>query len=285
MNKFAIFILSLVLIACANSPDSRPEIYAKGERFLTNGVMYYQKDNFTAAEQNFNHALMLYQSADNSRGALLARINLVESLLALSNFEAAEKQLAILKHQQADEALSDQSKERIVLLEVKLLFHKQLYLEALTILTPLMLQLNSLEKNDNKRLELLATAARLEAFIAKETEHQWLKQFRELMLQKKRQAKYQVILKRIDAIIATQNQQYSKALKLLNAALTYYKEQAMRRSIAACLEEMAEIKIKQHDTQQALEYFKRALTIRVWLNDQYNTEKVQKRIVKIRQRK
>ena len=70
---------------------------------------------------------------------------------------------------------------------------------------------------------------------------------------------------------------------LLHEALTHYKDQINRRAIAACLEEIAEIEFKQHNQVQALEYLKRALTIRNWLKDQYHIDKINKRIVQINQ--
>ena len=284
MNKLTLFVVSLFLIACTNSTDVRPDIYTKGERLLLSGVIDYKNDNFSAAQQNFYRALILYQSIDNSKGVQLAEINLVETFLALNNFEAAEEQLAILKQKKVDGVINDPLKDRVVLLEAKLLFQKQQYRESLAVIEPLLLQSEQRGRNDNERLELLATAARLETLMNMETEQQWLDKFREALLEERKlQPEFQVILKRIDAVIATQSQQYHKALKLLHEALSYYKDQADRRAIAACLEEIAEIEFKQHNQSQALKYLKRALTIRSWLKDQYHIDQINKRIVQINQ--
>jgi tetratricopeptide (TPR) repeat protein len=146
-----------------------------------------------------------------------------------------------------------------------------------------LLQTGQQEISDNKRLELLATAARLEALIAKKTDGQWVNKFREVLLKERKiQPKYKVILKRIYAVIATQNKHYNEALKLLHEALTYYKDQVNRRAIAACLEEIAEIEFKQQHYTQELEYLKKALSIRVWLKDQYHIDEIQKKIVKVK---
>ena len=282
MNKLTILFLGLTLLACASGPDLRPDIYSKGENLLSNGVLYYNKDNFSAAQQNFYRALVLYRSMDHAKGVQLARINYIESLLALNNFDAAEEQLAILKTNNGNSETNVSLKDRVILLEVKLLFQKQRYREALAVIEPLLLQTEQQEISDNKRLELLATAARLEALIAEKTDGQWVNEFREVLLEERKiQPKYKVILKRIDAVIATQNKHYNEALKLLHEALTYYKDQVNRRAIAACLEEIAEIEFKQQHYSQELEYLKKALSIRVWLKDQYHTDKIQKRIVKI----
>ena len=284
MNKLLITVCSLALIACTNNADLRPDSYSKGERLLANGVINYKNDKFSAAQQNFHRALLLYQSIDNSKGVQLARINLVETLLALNNFDAAEEQLAILKQKKISGMINDPIKDRIILLEVRLLFKKQKLHEALAVIEPLLLQLETQEINDNKQLELLATAARLEALITVETESRWVRKFRRILSEEtKFHPKFQVILKRIDAIIATQNQQYQEALNLLHEVLSYYQGQADRRAIATCLEEIAEIELKQHNKAQGLEYLKRALTIHVWLKDQYHIDKIQKRIIQVNQ--
>jgi len=274
-RRIAVFAFSLVLAACTSSPDPRPELYSKGERYLSSGLIHYKKDNFSAAQINFYRALMLYQSVDHSTGTQLARINLLESLLALNDFTAAEEHLDILKHQKTNTELS----ERIILLETKLLFKKQLYSEALATIEALLLALNQREKIDNKQLEWLATAARLESLVATEAKYLWVTRYRTALLKKNNvQAKFQVALKRIDANIATQNQQYPKALGLLHEALGYYKSQGHRRAIAACYEEMAAIENKQQHHQQELKYLKRALTIRIWLKDQYHIDIIQKKL-------
>ena len=266
-------------MACASHPE-QPKTYSKGERLLSRGVVDYKNDNFSAAQQNFHRALMLYQSIDFSEGVELARINLLESLLALNNFVIAEEQLAILKKQNVNSEIDDLLSDRVILLEVKLLFKKRQYNESLAVIEPLLLELEGRENNE--KLDLLATAARLETLIALEKQPRWLNKFREALLEERQvQLKFQVILKRIEAVIATQNQQYQDALKLLHEALGYYKDQADRRAIAACLEEIAEIEFKQHNHAQVVEYLKRALTIRIWLNDQYHINKIKKRIAQI----
>jgi hypothetical protein len=285
MIKLVILVLSLTLPACAGSSDVRPDIYNKGENLLHNGLIAYKEDDFPTALQKFNSALLFYQSLDDIKGAQLARINLVETSLALNDFAATEQQLTILKQQDVDGFLDEPFKNKVILLEVKLLFQQQRYNEALTTIKPLLLQLDKQDLTDNTKLNLLATAARLETLISSGTKPQWLNKFRASLAQEKepQQPKFQIILKRIDAIIASQKQQYHEALKLLHEALDYYKLQADRRAIASCLEEIAATELAQNNKSQALEYLKRALTIRAWLKDQYNFDKIQQKIMLINQ--
>jgi len=215
----------------------------------------------------------------------LSRINLVETSLALSDFAATEQQLTILKQQAVDGYLDETFKNRIILLEIKLLFQQQRYKEALAVIKPLLSQLDGQELTDNKKLNLLATAARLETLISADTKPRWLDKFRTALAREREplQPKFQVALKRIDALIASQKQQYHEALKLLHEALGYYKLQADRRAIASCLEEIAGIELAQNNKSQALEYLKRSLTIHAWLKDQYNFYKIQQKIMLINQ--
>jgi len=283
MIKFVIMVLSLTLPACAGSPEVRPDINSKGENLLHSGLIAYKKDDFPTALQKFNSALLFYQSLDDTKGVQLSRINLVETSLALNDFAAAEQQLTILKQQAVDGFLDEPFKNRVILLEVKLLFQQQRYNKALAVIEPLLLQLDEQELTGNNALNLLATAARLEALISAGTKSRWLDKFRTALEREPQQPKFQIILKRIDAIIASQKQQYHEALKLLHEALGYYKLQADRRAIASCLEDIAVIELAQNNKSQALEYFKRALTIRAWLKDQYNFDKIQQKIVLINQ--
>jgi len=285
MIKFVIMVLSLTLPACAGSPEVRPDINSKGENLLHSGLIAYKKDDFPTALQKFNSALLFYQSLDDTKGAQLSRINLVETSLALSDFAAAEQQLTILKQQAVAGFLDETFKNRVILLEVKLLFQQQRYSEALAAIEPLLLPLDGQEPTDNNDLSMLATAARLETLISAKTKSQWLDKFRAALARERepQQPKFQIILKRIDATIASQKQQYHEALKLLQEALTYYKLQADRRAIASCLEDIAVIELAQNNKSKALGYLKRALSIRVWLKDQYNIDKIQQKIVLINQ--
>jgi tetratricopeptide (TPR) repeat protein len=285
MIKLVTIVLSVTLLACAGSPVLRPDSYIKGDNFLHSGLVAYKNDDFPTALQKFNSALLLYQSLDDTRGVKLSRINLAETSLALSDFAAAEQQLTILKQQAVDGFLDETFQNRVILLEVKLLFQQQRYSEALAAIEPLLLTLDGQEPRDNNELSMLATAARLETLIPAKTKLRWLDKFRAALARERepQQPKFQIILKRIDATIASQKHQYHEALNLLHEALGYYKLQADRRAIASCLEDIAAIELAQNNKSKALGYLKRALGIRVWLKDQYNIDKIQQKIVLINQ--
>jgi len=270
MNKFLILYLSLLLTACTNHSDLQQEHKSIGEQLLSSGVKDYKQDHYLSAQQKFYRALLFYQSTDNSKGILLAKINLVEALIALSKFAEADELLVFFSQ-------DDAFRNRAILLKVKLLFQQQLYSEALFSLQPLLSQ-----DVGYKKIGLLATAARLETLIIENTAQQWLSKFKDaLLVSRNGQQKYQIILKRIEAVIATQNKQYQEAIQLLNEALVFYKQQQDRRAIAACLTEIAAIEIAQNHKAEAVQYLNRALTVRVWLKDQYQVERIKNTILEI----
>ena len=281
MNKKAFIIaLSLILSACVTSPDSRPEPFLKSEVLLRDGLEAYRNDNFTEAQQKFNRALELYQSFDNQKGVILARLNLLETALAMSDFKNADLYLKQLKQQAANSDAEINLKQKIILLESKLQFEQQHYQAALTTLRPLLAEQKQLA--DEAQLNLWAMQARLEVSISPLTQSQGLTKFEAALAQKEPQPHYQAMLKRIRAMIALKHGDYQAANMLLKDALAYDKEQANRRSIAACLEEFADLEMAQHHQKQAREYLNKALIIRQWLKNDYKSGKIKERLAAIK---
>lgn len=283
MNKKAlIIVLSLILSACVTSPDPRPEPFLKSEALLREGLNAYQNDNFSEAQQKFSRALELYQSFDNQQGITLSRLNLLETALAVSDFKNAELYLKQLKQQAASKEAEENLNRKIILLESKLQFEQQRYPAALTTLQPLLTELNRQKKTDEMLLNLLAMQARLEILISPLIQSKGLSQFEAALAQNEPQPQYQVMLKRISAMIAAKRGEYQKAATLLKEALAYYKEQASRRSIAACLEELAELEMAQQHQKEAREYLNKALVIRQWLKNDYKVNKIKQRLATIK---
>jgi hypothetical protein len=279
MNRTIIVALSLWLSACVSTPDLRPEPYLKSEELLQQGLAAYQNDNFSLAAQKFSRALELYQSFDNQRGMGLARLNLVETALANSDFAKASSFLKQLKQQVSANSLDEELKREVSLLEVKLQFEQQHYQAALVRLQPLLAELDEKKPLDTEQLNLLAMQARLEVLISPLGKSDGLSKF-ETALAKMEPAPphYQIMLKRILAITASQRGDYSTATHLLKEALAYYQTQANRRSIASCLEELANIETAQRHESAAQDYLNRALLIRQWLKNDYKTNKIRQQL-------
>ena len=81
MTKALLIILLLSLNACARRQDIRPQPIIQSEQIMRQGLKFYRQDSYIQAIQTFNKALLLYQSFDDQNGILLAKINLIESIL------------------------------------------------------------------------------------------------------------------------------------------------------------------------------------------------------------
>lgn len=283
MNKKALIVaLSLMLSACVTTPDSRPEPFLKSEALLREGLNAYQNDNFAEAQQKFNRALELYQSFDNQKGVTLSRLNLLETALAMSDFASAESYLKLLKQQVASKEAEENLNRKIILLESKLQFEQQHYQAALATLQPLLAERDKQTKTDQMQLNLLAMQARLEVLISPLAKSTGLTRFEAALAQTEPQPQYQVMLKRISALIAAKRGDYKTATALLKEGLAYYQEQANRRSIAACLEELAELEMTQQHRKEAREYLNKALVIRQWLKNDFKSSQIKKRLANIK---
>jgi tetratricopeptide (TPR) repeat protein len=275
VNKWLAIALSLSLSACVTTPDLRPELYLKSEQMMQQGLQAYEQDNFTEAQQKFSQALELYQSFDNDKGIALSLLNLIETALGVSDFKQAQVYLKQVKSY----ALATDLKRKVILLEVKLAFEQENYPLALANLKPLLGELEGQKNLGDAQLNLLAMQARLEVLNSSLTQSAALAKFETALAQNEAKSPYyQALLQRILAVIALKRRDYLSATTLLTQALTYYKEQANRRSIAACLEDLAEIEIAQRHQPAAQNYLQRALVIRQWLKNKYKSDKIVKQL-------
>lgn len=281
MNRWAIIALSVLLPACVTTPDSRPEAFLNSEALLREGLNAYQNDNFSDAEQKFSQALALYQSFDNQHGMALSQLNLAETALASSDFAKAQGYLTQVKAID----LAAESKRKMTLLEVKLQFEQQHYQAALHLLKPLLINIDAQQKLNEAQLNLLALQAKLEVWIAPLAKSTALARFETAVTQQSPPVpSYQVLLKRLLARRAFKRGDYQSATLLLTEALAYYKEQAKRRSIASCLEELAEIEIAQQHYDRARGYLNRALVIWQWLKNDSKSDKIRAQLITIQKR-
>lgn len=283
MNKLLIIAaFSLIVSACATNPDLRPDPYLKSELLMQKGLQAYEIDNFNEAQRKFNEGLALYQSFDNDKGIALARSNLVETALATGDFTSARLYLTQLQQQSSAHALDAQLKRRVTLLEVKLAFEQENYPAALASLQPLLAELDGQTTYNDAQLNLLAMQARLEVLISPLAKSAGLGKFEAAVAQVSPQSPhYQALLKRTLAIVASKRGDYQTAVILLNEALAYYKEQANRRSIASCLEELASVEIAQRHIKAAREYLNKALAIRQWLKNDYKSGRIRQQLQKL----
>jgi hypothetical protein len=146
----------------------------------------------------------------------------------------------------------------------------------------LLAELEGQKTLDATQLNLLAMQARLEVLISPLHKSNGLIKFESALAQTEPQpAQHQALLKRILAVIALKRGDYPAAVTLLNEACVYYKEQANRRAIASCLEELANVEIVQRHNITARGYLNRALVIWQWLKNEYKSNKINQQLAAI----
>ena len=271
MIKSLFFTSVLVLNAFTNTSDIRPHAAIQSENIMLQGIKAFQQDNYLQAIASFNKALVLYQSIDDQNGILLARINLIESALAISRFDLAEQNFILLGN---IEFLQPRLKSKIILLKAHNFFLQEQYHEALQALHPLLAQLPDIYKKlSPEQVNLLLTQTKFAVFSHSADAISWFEQLDTVMAENSMiDIKQKALFKRLSAHMAQQRNNSDQAITLMQQAIALYKSNTNRRSIATCLQEIAGFYYSRKNVKAAYESLSRALFIRKWLKDTYKTE-------------
>jgi len=275
MNKVQLILLCIFLAGCVSEGDTRPAPYLKGEALLQQGLEAYQHDNFIQASEKFTAAFVLYQSFANTKGMLLAQLNLIETALAMDDFAQVTTGLARLEKQELEPALQ----HKLALLEVKLAYQQQNYPLALQKLQPLLIEISPQLPATDAALTLWAMQAQLQLLTQPQLSSTGLALFQQGLSQLVTPSPYyEALLKRLLAQVALNQQDYATAHTVLTQALAYYQAQANRRAIANCLEDLAAIAAAQHLKNQQKQYLLKSLAIWTWLNNEYKHQLLQNQL-------
>ena len=271
MIKRLLLITVFSLNACTSTPDIRPHAVIQSEKIMQQGLKAYQQDRYLQAINSFNKALVLYQSIDQQNGILLARINLIESALAISRFDLAEQNFALLGN---TEFLQPGLNSKIILLKAHNFFLQERYHEAQQTLDPLLPQLPDIyDKPSPKQINLLLTKTIFAIFALSADADSWFKQLDTVIVENSNiNIKQKALFKRLSAHIALQKNNKEQAINLMQQAIDLYKSSANRRAIATCLQEIAQFYYTMQNITAANDSLNRALLIRKWLNDTYKTK-------------
>ncbi len=276
MIRVVWLILALSLAACTTAPDLRPDVYIRADGLLQHGIEAYKNDHYSRAAQHFKQALTLYQSIDDERGVQLAHFNLANNALAYSDFKTATTHISFLEQLRV---LSEKLTRRLLLLRAKFHFAREEYAEASRLIKPLSVDLAVQPQPD---LTLLATLARLEVLDSAGKKTDWLERFQAALNRlETKDEKQQAILERILGHLAFKKGDYEQAAQSFSRALMYYKKQARRRGIAACLKKLADIELAREKKVDAVEHLNKALKIYRWIKDDYKAGKIEKRLERL----
>jgi len=267
----------LFLNACTSTPDMRPHAVIQSESIMQQGIKAYQQDNYLQAIKSFNKALVLYQSIDEQNGILLARINLIESALAISHFDLAEQNFALIGN---TDRLQPGLSSKIILLKAQSLFLQEQYHNALQTLAPLLTHPpDSYKEPGSRQINLLFTKTKFAIFAQSADADNWFKQLDAVMAENSTiNIQQRALFKRLSAHIAQQKNNPDQAITLMQEAIDMYKSKANRRAIATCLQELAQFYYARQNIIATHESLSRALLIRKWLKDTYKTTILVKQI-------
>ncbi len=280
MIKYLIIIVILGLNSCTSRYDIRPYALVQSESFMQQGVNAYQQDRYTDAIRSFENAVNSYQSIDNQTGILSAKINLIESALAISHFAIVEKNLFSLENIMSSQPAIN---TRITLLRAHYYFSQEQYLNAEQTVKPLLSQLSEIDRSlSSDQINILLAQTKFSIFSHTLDAVNGFKQLTTVI---NNNSKVNVIQKalyyRLAAQLALQQQDIEQAITLMQQSIDLYKLKANRRSIAICLQEMAEIYLAGQNIKLAQENFTRALFIRKRLGDEYKSTILTQKITQI----
>ena len=280
MIKCLLLTIVLTLNACTSTPDLRPHAFIHSENKMRQGISSYQQDNYLQAIKSFKQALTLYQSIDNQKGILLARINLIESALAISQFKLAQQNLALLGN---TEHLPSDLSNKIILLKAHNSYLQEQFQDALQTLQPLLPQIQDIQTTlSAKQIDLLLTVTKFTTFAHSAEAIHWFNQVDAIMRNNSNiDFNQKALFKRLSAHIALQKNHQELAIPLMQQSIDIYKSMANRRAIATCLEELSQFYYMRENIPATHESLNRALFIRQWLKDTYKTAVLIKQLNKL----
>jgi tetratricopeptide (TPR) repeat protein len=266
-----------MLLSCASTGSSdettqnKSIYFINAENYLDKGNTYYQQFDYKRANEFFRDALNLYRSIDNSEGIIISCLNLSKTYLALGNLTLAEKYLTRAKNRL--ELSKDQTLNPLLIhihivgssILIKRRDFSQANLLLALIADPVRYQSNEIKLAYIKNNVIIAIET-------KNTEaQQWIQKYENLMneLPADNAARKARLLRFKAAIHENHNK-----TKLYHDALTLYRELAHKPGIAATLEDWATFDYQKNNFKQSENKLKRALFIRISIQDTINTRKI-----------
>ena len=284
LNVCTLTAFLILLTSCASTPEARPKALLNAEYYLQQGTQAFYNDEYATAAQEFSQALKIYQSIDRETGILESHINLAETSIAIGNHSAAWQQLQTIEGLLENSPHSTYTNQ-VQLLKIKLLFNEQEYVSALALLEPILPQFdaqqNALSKNDDT-LNIIISMTRISITTKSPQAGLWLQRLRQAINpQPEILNRYTAMFYRLQASLLESEGKLTESKSLLNQALDIYHQLAYRRGIAASLQQLATLEIKQQQWQQADLLLQRALKIHLWTLNQRDTIEVLQHLVDV----
>lgn len=267
-SRFAILLMALMQAACVSAPDPRPEVVTRGEYTLQQGLHAFNADDYLAAAAQFRNALLLYLGLDDLDGVVRSRINLAETALAVDNLQMAERQITALERLLMESALSIYQ-PRVILLTASLTYKQGQLDRAIEILEPLLVELQTAERQGDAALLLAVVASRTRIALAQGAAvDQWLETLA-AVTERSTSAISRAQLARLNGEWALRQGLLLEAGQQLDIALSGYKGVQNRRGIAATLRLQAGLAIAEQRWLDAERLLYRALGVSSQLLDRH----------------
>lgn len=252
---------ALALTGCGSNKPPPPEAVAAPLDALRLGMQSYDDSQFVAATQLFSKALVHYRSVDDSRGQVIALLNLADVALVLGEHARAIEQLSEAERVVQRDTLSG-FEARLPLLQCQALAQAGAA-SAARARCDAVLALGDVGPK-------VALGARLELAklgLADGSDWAALRPPLAEAVADDERPNSQARLLRLDADAARRAGQLDDAYAKLNAALAIYQAGLYRPGIAATHEELAVVARGQERDAVARDHYQRALTIRFWMSD------------------
>jgi tetratricopeptide (TPR) repeat protein len=257
--------LITVISACTIGPAEQtlPDSIASPASHLNKGIHQYNNNDYSAAINHFEKALLQYRSIDNQTGIAQSCMNLAKSFMAINNNQAAGAYL-IKANSIIKQASLNELSEHLHLLNSSLAINKTLYEQALEELHPVLSS-----KNTAIQLAALKNRSKI-AFIKNQNDkQQWLEKYKKL--QHNNPANTSSHHARILRFESELTENTKTKANLLTQALSISQDLADRTAIAATLTQWVQIDIDTEQFDKAEDKALRALFIRHQLGDAKNS--------------
>ena len=260
-----------VLSACGSVPEQQHEGVEAVNEAMTHGMRAYRDDRYLEARQLFSKGLAHYRSMDDTPGALVAYVNLIDVALVTGDFPLARHWLddAIRLADLEDDATV---RDRLNFQSVHLSW---LSLETGSTLTESSTDtLNNLLAMGASNPDISQAALFLRTRIAVRNDEQdvqqWLEKLRESVAARSG-ALNLARLARLEAEHALKKGEHTITTGLLIEAQRLYRIERYRPGLAAVHEELSVVKEQQGDLEAAVIHAEQALFIRLWITDRYHS--------------
>lgn len=255
--------LALALGACGSHPPAESAAVIEPREALLTGMQSYDDQRYLVATQQFVKAGQLFQSLDDSRGEVMARVNLADCELILGEVKTALEQLAQAQRLVDRDALAE-FQGRLALLHAQALRESGAAPEARAALDAV---LNGTAEPAVRQAALLERA-RIELEIGADGER-WLEQARATA---PATPLLRASLERLESLAARRGGDRAGADEHLRRALELFRGDHYRPGIAAMHEELGASAAQAGARAAARDHYERALAIREWLGDRVHSD-------------